>query len=215
MIVKKGSLEKYVSGKNEGLNFEMGREDAIQTIVDNFNGNEVVVSTTGKCSRELFEYRVAKGVDPRDFYCVGSMGCASGIALGIADQTEKPVFVFDGDGAALMQLGTMGTIGHYKPENLNHIVFDNGSYDSTGGQPTISSSVDFKEIALACSYKNAEEVQTRQELVENIIKMRGEKGPSLLIVKVNKGARKDLGRPTTTPIENKEEFMRFLNEEEK
>ncbi len=209
LIIKKGTLEEYVAKKSIKTNYGMSREDAIKTIVDNLNGDEVLVSTTGKTSRELFEYRVARSEKPRDFYTVGIMGCSASIALGIALQKpKKNVFVFDGDGAVLMQMGTLATIGHYNPKNFYHIVFDNSSYDSTGGQPTVSPSIDFKKIALSCGYKDAEYIETKKDL-EKIIKNFSE-GPKMIIIKVNKGARKDLGRPTTTPIENKKAFMEFL-----
>lgn len=210
LVIKKKTFEEYVAKNKFKTNYEMSREDAIKTVVDNLNGNEAIVSTTGKTSRELFEYRVARGEKTRDFYTVGSMGCSSGIALGIALHRDKPVYVFDGDGAALMQMGTIGTIGHYKPGNLQHIIFDNGSHDSTGGQPTVSTSVNFEQIALACGYNSAQTIYTKQELKDSIKILKGRAGPNLLIVKINKGARKDLGRPTTTPVENKKEFMKFL-----
>lgn len=210
LIVKKGTLEEYVARRQNPMNHEMSREDAVKTIVDNMNGDEAIVSTTGKASRELFELRAVRSGKPRDFYTVGSMGCASAIAFGVALNSDKPVFIFDGDGAALMQMGSFATIGHYQPRNLYHIVFDNNCHDSTGGQPTVSNTVDFKQIALACGYKTARTVQTQQELIAAIKGIEDSEGPGLIVAKVRKGARKDLGRPTTTPIENKGEFMKFL-----
>ena len=139
------------------------------------------------------------------------MGCCISIANSIALQKpSKQIFVFDGDGAVLMQMGALATVGHYKAKNLYHVVFDNASYDSTGGQPTVSPTVDFETAALACGYKNAETVETKTDLVKTVKDFRKSDGPKMLIIKVNKGARKDLGRPTTTPIENKEKFMEFL-----
>ncbi|MBU0628873.1 MAG: phosphonopyruvate decarboxylase [Nanoarchaeota archaeon] len=211
LIVRSGILKEYESKKKVKTNYEMAREDAIKSIVDNLDGSEPIVSTTGKTSRELFEYRVAKGQKPCDFYTVGSMGCCVSIANGIALQKpSKKVFVFDGDGAVIMQMGALATVGHYRPKNLYHIVFDNGSYDSTGGQPTVSVSVDFGKAALACGYKAAKTVEKKADLIQAVNEMRASDGPQMLIVKVNKGARKDLGRPTTTPVENKKEFMKKL-----
>jgi len=210
LVIKKKTFEEYVAQNKIETNYEMSREDAIKIVVDNINGNEAIVSTTGKTSRELFEYRVARGEKPRDFYTVGSMGCSSAIALGIALHDDKPVYVFDGDGAVLMQMGTLGTIGAYKPGNLQHIIFDNGSHDSTGGQPTVSTYVNFEQIALACGYNSAQTIYTKQELKDSIKILKERMGPNLLIVKVNKGARKNLGRPTTMPVENKEAFMEFF-----
>jgi len=211
LIIKKGLFEEYIARKQVKTNYEMSREDAIRTIIDNLKGNEAIVSTTGKTSRELFEYREELGQDhSKDFLTVGSMGCSSSIAFGISSQTDKPVLIFDGDGAILMQMGSLRTIGHYNPSNLYHIVFDNSSYESTGGQPTTSLGMDFKQIALACGYKKAQEVQTKVDLEQTIQGLRDSEGPRMVIVKVNKGVRKDLGRPTTTPIENKQAFMGFL-----
>lgn len=213
IIVKKGTLEEYEASKNAKTNYEMKREDAIKVIVHNLDGSEAIVSTTGKTSRELFEYRVARGEKPYDFYTVGSMGCSVSIATGIALQKpNKEIFVFDGDGAVLMQMGALATIGHYMPKNLCHIVFDNASYDSTGGQPTVSPTVDFEKVALACGYRATKTVKTKTDLSKAIKKMKSAEGPQMLIVKVNKGARKDLGRPTTTPKENKRAFMEKLSE---
>ena len=213
LIIRKGVIAPYDSGKTEAResHLEMNREDAIKTIVDNLDGSEAIVSTTGKTSRELFEYRIERNEKPMDFYTVGGMGCAASIALGIALQKpEKEIFVFDGDGAVIMQMGSLATIGHYKPSNFNHILFDNRAHDSTGGQKTVSDTVDFEKIALACGYNEAVTVKTKTDLKKVIKKSKLTKGPKLIVVKVKKGSRKDLGRPTTSPIENKENFMRFL-----
>ncbi|MDP7506777.1 MAG: phosphonopyruvate decarboxylase [Candidatus Woesearchaeota archaeon] len=212
ILIKKGTLEEYKAKKKMETNYEMSREDAIKAIVDSLDGSEVISSTIGKTSRELFEYREILGQDHcKDFLTVGSMGCTASIANGIAlSDPNSPVFIFDGDGAVIMQMGTLATIGHYEAKNLYHIVFDNGSYDSTGGQPTVSPTVDLGKVALACGYKGAKTVETKADLVEAIKYLKSSEGPQMLIVKVNKGAREDLGRPTTTPIENKEAFMEKL-----
>ena len=217
LIVRKGIFEAYEQRNKVTQNYEMNREDAIKAIVDGFSGNEVVVSTTGKASRELFELREALGQGHQnDFLTVGSMGCSSSIALGVtlglaARNKERPVFIFDGDGAAIMQEGAFSTIGHYGSRNLTHILFDNEAYGSTGGQPTTSPTVNFVGAALANNYKGAREVKSREGLVSAMRDLKESEGPQLLVVKVNKGARKDLGRPTTTPIENKVNFMNFLS----
>ncbi len=148
IIIKKNVLEKYVSKSGSRMYYEMSREGAIRTIIDNLNGVEVIVATTGKTSRELFEQRIAKGEIPRDFLIVGSMGCSASIAAEIVLQKpEEEVYCFDGDGAVLMQMGALSTIGSYKPKNFTHVIFDNMSHDSTGGQPTNSEYVDFAEVA--------------------------------------------------------------------
>ncbi len=213
LIIKEDTFKEYVAEKEIKTDYELSREDAIKTIINNLNGGEAIVSTTGKISRELFEYRESlKQGHEKDFLTVGSMGCSSAIGLGIASQIRKPVIIFDGDGAVLMQMGTLATIGHYKPKNLFHIVFDNSSYDSTGGQPTVSNNIDFGKIALACGYNDAEYVKTKNDLEKAIKDLDYSKGPKIIIVKINKGARKDLGRPTITPLENKKTFMNFLKE---
>jgi len=211
LIIKKGTLKEYEAKRKVKTNYEMKREDAIKVIVDNLDGNEAIVSTTGKTSRELFEYRTARNEKHFDFYTVGSMGCAASIANGIALQkSNKQIFVFDGDGAVLMQMGALATIGHYKQRNLYHVVFDNASHDSTGGQPTVSPTVEFDKVALACGYKAAKTIERKADLTDALKEMKASEGPQMLIVKVNKGARKDLGRPTTKPIDNKKAFMEVL-----
>jgi phosphonopyruvate decarboxylase len=214
IIIKKGIFEEYNSQKKVETSYEMKREDAIKVIIDNSSHLEAIVSTTGKTSRELFEYREEKNFGHQnDFLMVGSMGEASVVGTEIALQKpSKKVMIFDGDGAAMMSLGAMATIGLYSPKNLYHIIFDNHSYDSTGGQSTFSENVDFEKIALACGYNGAKTVQTKEELKQTINNLKNQEGPQIVIVKVNKGARKDLGRPTITPVENKKDFMEFLNE---
>jgi phosphonopyruvate decarboxylase len=212
IIVKKGTMEPYLSQHKKTDIYSLTREEAIIIISDNLKSNEIIIATTGKTSRELFEYREArKQSHQRDFYVVGSMGCVAGIALGIALQKPKrKIFVFDGDGSVLMKMGTLATIGHFLPKNLCHIIFDNNAHDSTGGQKTVSDSVDFSKVALACGYKSAKNVSTQKELVDFIRTIKFQKLPCMLVIKVKKGARKDLGRPTTTPRENKTAFMNFL-----
>ena len=213
IIVKKELLEHYEGKKKNIQEYEMKREDAICTIIDLLEGDEVIISTTGKTSRELFEYREKEGKGHEtDFYTVGSMGCSSSIALGIALQKkDKKIFIFDGDGAGLMQMGTFATIGHYKPENLIHILFDNESHESTGGQPTVSKGVNFEQIAGASGYADTKTVTTKEELAHILKSIKDKKGPLFIRIKIKKGSRKDLGRPTTTPIENKDALMNFLN----
>ena len=212
LIVKNNRIEPFTSTKRKEISYEMTREEALKTIIDSFTGEEIIVSTTGKTSRELFEIRIARGENPRDFYTVGSMGCTSSIALGIALNSKKKTVVIDGDGALIMQLGTLTTIGHYHPENFYHILIDNNAHESTGGQPTVSDTINFKEICLGSGYTSVYQANNEDDLKIALGKMFKEegKGPSMLIIKVKKGSREDLGRPTTTPIQNKEFFMKFL-----
>ena len=147
----------------------------------------------------------------KDFLTVGSMGHASQIALGIALQKKaRTVYCFDGDGAVLMHMGGLTTIGSIKPSNYIHVLFNNGAHDSVGGQPTVGFEVDFTKIALACGYKYAVVVESASSLNEVLKTVNEMQGPVFLEVKVKKGARKDLGRPTITPIQNKDSFMDFL-----
>jgi phosphonopyruvate decarboxylase len=212
IIINKGLFEDYKQKREITQEYEMRREDAVKTIIDLLKGDEIIISTTGKTSRELFEYREEQGKSHKtDFYTVGSMGCSSSIALGIAMQKkDKKIIIFDGDGAGLMQMGAFATIGHYKPENLIHILFDNESHESTGGQPTVSKGVDFGRIAEGSGYTYTETVKTKKELISTVRSVLKKKGPAFIRIKIRKGARKDLGRPTTTPIENKEALMDHL-----
>jgi phosphonopyruvate decarboxylase len=212
LIVKKGVFEQYDPAETSGQDWEMSREDAIAAILDALAGEDVIISTTGKTSREVYEYREAHGQGHHsDFLTVGSMGCSPSIALGVAlGRKDRRVLVLDGDGALIMQEGAMSTIGHYRPPNLYHMVFDNQAYDSTGGQPTTSPTVHFERVALASSYRGARTVYSREDLVAAAKDMLSAAGPRMLIVKVRKGARKDLGRPATTPVENKKAFMHGL-----
>lgn len=213
IIIRKKTLEDYASKRINQDNYKMSREDAIKTIIENIDSKSVIISTTGKTSRELFEQRVYRNETPRDFLTVGSMGCSCSIAAEIALQNpDKMIYCFDGDGAVLMQMGALSTIGSYKPKNFRHIIFDNASHESTGGQPTNSKNVDFEQVSKACGYNHARTVETKKDLINSINKIKTLEGPNMIIVKVNKGARKDLGRPTSTPIENKETFMKFLKE---
>jgi len=187
----------------------MTREETLNIIVENTGGDAVFVSTTGKTSRELFEIREQREESHgTDFYTVGSMGCASAIAFGVGlAVSQKKVFILDGDGAALMQLGTMATIGHYKNPRLKHIIIDNNSHESTGGQPTVSGSVNFIEIGRACGYEFVECVDNPMDLRKCLGHLVVNNQLSLVVVKVKKGARPDLGRPTTTPRENRDAFI--------
>ena len=190
----------------------MSREEAIQIVADSLDENAVIVSTTGMISRELFEYRAnSNQTHEKDFLTVGSMGHASQIALGIAlEKSNHKIYCFDGDGAAIMHMGSMAIIGSKHPENYIHIIFNNGAHDSVGGQPTVGLQINIPEIARALNYKKVFSIKDRMSLKEVLNKINGEKGPIMLEIQVKKGNRKDLGRPTTTPIQNKESLMKFL-----
>ena len=214
LIVRKGTFAEYVLHRQTLSSLPLSREEAIKIVVDKLREDDIVVSTTGIISRELFEYREAKHQGHgADFLTVGSMGHASQIALGIALQKpERRVFVFDGDGALLMHMGGIAIIGDYCPKNLVHIVFNNGAHDSVGGQPTVGQKIDIEAIAKAVGYADVVSVDTNMSLMfaMNHVNNAVIEGTSLINVNVRKGNRKDLGRPTTTPIQNKEVFMQNL-----
>ncbi|MCK5664101.1 MAG: phosphonopyruvate decarboxylase [Thiotrichaceae bacterium] len=212
LVVKKGTFEKYKLQKVIADDSGFEREDAIGQCAKLIGGEAVVLSTTGKISRELYEYRVGAGEKTSDFLNVGSMGHVSQVALGVAlNRPSKKVYVFDCDGAMLMHMGGMATIGNSGAKNLIHIVFNNRVHDSVGGQPTVAANINMQEIALACGYRVARKVKSSLELSKAVEELNGLEGPILLEVVVKKGARADLGRPKSTPVENKLMFMESLN----
>lgn len=212
IVVKKDTFEKYELKNKKNTNYKLNREGAIKTIVNLLDEDDVVVSTIGMASRELFEIREAnKQGHEKDFLTVGSMGHSSSIALGIAlEKPNRQVYCFDGDGALIMHMGVLAIIGQLKPKNFKHIVFNNYSHDSVGGQPTAAFNMDIPSIAKANGYVAVFSAETKEEITNKIEKIKSMNGPVLLEIKVNKGARKDLGRPTTPPLQNKENFMEFL-----
>ena len=212
LVIEKDTFEDYKLQNVEVNDLTMTREKAIQTVAAALGEKDCIVSTTGMISRELFEYRAAMNQGhERDFLTVGSMGHASQIALGIAlAQPERRVWCFDGDGAAIMHMGSMAIVANKAPKNYVHVVFNNGAHDSVGGQPTVGLKIDLPAVAKAVGYKNAFSVDNKEDLLECLKALRLVEGPVLLQVCVKKGNRKDLGRPTTTPIQNKEALMAFL-----
>lgn len=213
-IVRKNTFEPYTLQRHEVNEYPLSREEAIQKVAASLSAKDVIVSTTGMISRELFEYRTAQGQGhERDFLTVGSMGHASQIALGIAlEKTDRRVWCFDGDGAALMHLGSVAIIADKAPENFVHVIFNNGAHDSVGGQPTVGLKVNLAGIAKAAGYKDAVSVTTADDLGSALKALKTMRGPVLLEVRVHRGNRKDLGRPTTTPIQNRDALMEFMDQ---
>ena len=211
-IVRKGALkyDEPVEYKNDNT---MLREEIIQHIAD-AAGEDPIVTTTGKASRELFETRTARAQSHKyDFLTVGSMGHSSSIALGVAlNKPDKRIWCIDGDGAVLMHMGSMAVLGANAPENLIHIVINNGAHETVGGMPTVASKLDLVSIAKACGYPNAVSVDSFEALDKELEAAKSRHQLSLIEVKCSIGARDDLGRPTTTALENKENFMKFLAE---
>lgn len=212
-VIKKGALvyDNKVEYKNENV---MTREEIIRHIVQ-ITGEDIIISTTGKASRELFEIREANKQEHKyDFLTVGSMGHSSSIALGVAlNKGEKKVWCVDGDGACLMHMGAMAVIGSLAPANMVHIVINNGAHETVGGMPTAMGATDLQKIAQACGYKHVTSVSTYEDLDRTLQEVKNLNELCFVEVKASIGARKDLGRPTTTAIENKESFMEYLREE--
>lgn len=214
LVIEKDTFDAYALQNVEKNALTMSREEAIQTVATALGEKDCIVSTTGMISRELFEYRTAKSEGhERDFLTVGSMGHASQIALGVAlEKQDRRVWCFDGDGATIMHMGSLAIVAQKAPKNYIHVVFNNGAHDSVGGQPTVGLNIDIPRIARAVGYPHTYSVSNKEDLHEILQEIQKQDGLTLLEVKVKKGNRKDLGRPTTTPIENKEALMHFLSE---
>jgi phosphonopyruvate decarboxylase len=213
LVIEKDTFEKYqLTNKNAHTELTLSREEAIQTVAAAIGEKDIIVSTTGMISRELFEYRTQmRQGHERDFLTVGSMGHASQIALGIAlEKTDRRVWCFDGDGACIMHMGGMAIVASKNPGNYVHVVFNNGAHDSVGGQPTVGLSICLPDVARAVGYKKAYSVSSMESLQEILQQIQDAEGPLFLQICVKKGNRKDLGRPTTTPVENKIALMDFL-----
>ncbi len=212
LLIRKGIFEKYQLQKEDKSEYPLSREMAIKIVVDHLDSRDTVISTTGMTSRELFEYRefLNQGHD-NDFLTIGGMGHTSQIALGIALQkNDRQIFCLDGDGSVIMHMGSLAVIGTQGIGNYKHIIFNNGVHDSVGGQPTAGFEVDFCGIAKANGYKYTQMAESAEQLHAEMQTLKKVKGPALLEIKVKSGARENLGRPTTTPVENKERFMNFL-----
>ena len=210
IVVQKGALtyDQPVRYENSST---MLREEVIRHVIQ-FSGEDPVISTTGKASRELFELRAAYGQSHQyDFLTVGSMGHASSAALGLA--LSRPALRFwciDGDGAVLMHMGSLAVTAQYHPENLIHVVVNNGSHESVGGMPTAAPGLRIAEIAKACGYPYTVCVGTLDALDHALAEARDMHTLSLIEAKCAIGARPDLGRPTATALENKQNFMSYL-----
>jgi phosphonopyruvate decarboxylase len=165
-----------------------------------------IIATTGKCGRELFTLADRK----QHLYQVGSMGCASSMALGVAMNVRQPVIALDGDGALLMKMGTMATVSAYAPKNMIHIVLDNGTYDSTGGQITVSPVVDFADVALGCGYRSVFKCDCLEGFAESLSESLGSNGPHLIHMRIKPGSMQNLGRPTVPPHDVARRFKRYL-----
>lgn len=218
-IVRKGTVadealdEQPTSARAKGVfcdRAENGarptRYAALEQILASVPNEAAIIATTGKCGRELFTLADR----PQHLYQVGSMGCASAMGLGVAVNVDRPVIVLDGDGAALMKMGSFATVGAQAPKNLIHIVLDNGVHDSTGGQATVSAGVNFAEIAIACGYAASSACDSTDGLVAALKAALAEPGPHLIHIRIKPGSLKTLGRPTVSPPEVARRFRDFL-----
>lgn len=215
LLVKRDTFYNYRMTDAVTSEASLTREDALSLCIAKLGGNDTVVSTTGYTSREVFELRkqTRKGHE-RDFLTVGSMGHASAIALGVATaKKSRNVYCFDGDGAAIMHMGNMATVGMSGAKNFKHIINNNHAHDSVGGQPTGTELLDFPAAARALGYTWSARARTEAEVNDKFAELQAHHGgPGMLEICVRPGARQDLGRPTRTPVANKNAFMVFLEQ---
>ena len=212
LLIKKGTFEKYSEVIQEPDNQRIKREDALTIILENLDDRDIIVATTGKTSREIFEIREKIGQSHhQDFLTVGSMGHCSSIALGIAlAKPQREVVCIDGDGAMLMHLGSLTSIASLKPKNFRHILMNNEVHESVGGQDTAAKSIDLAAIVEAMGITEIYKAETASDLKIQFPDFKTCVGPSFLEVKIRPGSREDLGRPTIEPADNKNDFMNFL-----
>lgn len=220
-VVKKGTFEEeklkgqnlkekpvsrvIKSSEKPSLPTRLNTLEVINKLKDN---DTAVLASTGKAGRELYEVEDA----PNNLYMVGSMGCITPLALGLAlNKEDKKVIAIDGDGALMMRMGAMPTNAYYSPKNLLHILLDNNTHDSTGGQATISHHIDFVALANSCGYETVVEVNTLEELESAVGQWSQELGLTFIYLRTAKGSKKDLGRPKIKPFEVKDRLMEFLN----
>ncbi len=210
-IIRKGALE--FDGKVSFSNgYELNREEVICRIA-RVSGDDPVISTTGKISRELYEFRDREGLmHETDFLTVGSMGHASSIALGVAiNKPDRRIWLIDGDGAFLMHMGSLAVIGAQSPENLVHIVINNSAHETVGGMPTVASEMDIPGIAKSCGYAYAASVSDLEGLDRELALAKQRDALSLIEVKCALGSRSDLGRPKEAARDNKDSFMKYIS----
>lgn len=211
LLVKKDAFANYKSQRKAAMDSSLVRETALDALLP-LIGDACVVSTTGKTSREVFELRAKRNEEQRDFLAVGGMGHALSIALGVAmGEPNKKVVCLDGDGSVLMHLGALPIVGSIAPANLVHVLLNNAAHESVGGQPTVAGVVDFKAIALASGYIDYAVASTIEEIATAWEQLTIQKGPVLFEIRITIGSRDDLGRPTSTPLENKQAFMAWVS----
>lgn len=204
IICKKGLFEKE-SISPQDFPERLSRAEAVELIMGQVDRDTPIFSTTGKPSREIYQ---AHDRD-NNFYVVGSMGCTSSIAFGYALNRPDKTIVIDGDGAVLMHMGTLATIGYYEPNKLLHICLDNETYESTGGQRAVSEKIDLSGVARASGYKRVAQVTTGDEINSFLRKWNLKPELSFLHIKVKTVTDPNLPRPKESPVELKNRFMNF------
>ncbi|MFC1743192.1 phosphonopyruvate decarboxylase [Candidatus Riflebacteria bacterium] len=211
-LVQKGTFLPHKKNSTATKAYTLLREEALQIILSALDDSAVVVSTTGKTSREIFELRAKNGQSHnRDFLSIGSMGHCSSIAAGLAlASPNKNIICIDGDAALIMHMGALAINGKLKQKNFRHILINNGAHESVGGQPTVAFELDFSSLLKANCYADYFYAADAKELKLIIGEFLKADGPVFLEVKVRPGSRADLGRPTLSPLENKRDFMNFL-----
>lgn len=210
ILVKKGTFESVVTEKKEN-GYTLLREKAIEIIIKKIDVTDVIVSTTGKISREVYEQSdMIVGHHQQSFLTVGGMGHAGMIALGIAQESsDKKVYCIEGDGAIFMHMGALAFIAKQQPQNLIHICLNNDAHESVGGMPTGAVGTEFWKIAETCGYRYASCVDNVEALEFELNQITNMQGPIFLEIKVKLESREDLGRPKESAVENKEKFVNY------
>lgn len=207
IIVKKDTFDEYKILKNKN-DYTISREQALDCIISKLKDDDFIVSTTGKTSREIFEIREKNKQDhSNDFLTVGSMGHTASIAFGMALNTDKNIYCIDGDGSFIMHMGSFAVIAQNPCQNFKYILINNGAHESVGGQPTVGFEIKIDEILTAVGFNNVYKAYTTDDIEDSLNKM---KGMDALIIYTKQGSREDLGRPTKTPIENKNALMQKI-----
>jgi len=208
LVVRKDSFSAYTRRTEPPAMSDMGREEALGELMSLAGADDLLITTTGKTSREVYELRGMRGQAQHDFLTVGGMGHASSIALGAAlGAPDRRVICLDGDGAALMHLGAMAVIGSVSPPRLVHVLLNNGAHESVGGQATVAPTVDFCAVARAVGYPMALLADDLTSLRQAWAQAAVAKGPVMLEVRIRCGSRDNLGRPKSSAEDNKNAFM--------
>jgi phosphonopyruvate decarboxylase len=214
LIIKKNTFSTFTLPEEYISPLTMTRELALNILLKKIDKKSLLISTTGKTSRELYELREARDEShERDFLTVGSMGHTASLALGVALSTDKDVFCIDGDGSFIMHMGSLGIVANNLPINFKYILINNGSHESVGGQPTIGFKIDLRSIFIGLGFKHIYTTNDSSEILEVFDEFK-KYNHSILIVNVKQGSRENLGRPKSSPVENKRSFMNFINKKD-